>query len=613
MAAGVDEIPRAVFGAPSAGRRGWAPAPLWSPSQLSFGSRCAGRGARGVARALTLAAAQPRRPSALAAGVAGGLACRRAVRRAALVARLARRGLAVQGSAAGAGRIAGYVHHGCRHRTIRGARVSSGGVAAGRAAREAVRPRNSTPCSRTSANTSRGTTISRRILHQLVEIAVLVSSAGVVHRPAACSKNASAPATRRCSRAATTRREYAAGILAVCRHCAAVHSAHAVAALAGDLTQRIRHILSGASPVSLGFIKAFVLSIGTLLRRRRAAVRRRRRRRRAPPADGGMPMPAPCGMRDVRGDTRATAMVATHARLSPPATSVTIRNSSLRELVALAYGVESRQVTGAGEWFDATRYDIRARLAEACASRRPSSRRVARLRSTATGVALRPRDLRQPAVPVSLRARALETSDATRLELPCWRPSPITCGNRCCSAHSRCIAREPGTQQSRHRAPVAVAHLRVEIPGAASRWCSRSGSGWVSRWFTAPIRFLNGWCAARLRSRRGSRRPSRRILPRIGLVALLLAGLAAAWLCFRLVTGAVRVEFERGRSGSLAAGRGRRRCASGAGILQGGAVHFLRNLVLRRRAAGRRNFRRKLAARAADRKRRAHCVMRRWP
>ena len=59
--------------------------------------------------------------------------------------------------------------------------------------------------------------------------------------------------------------EYAAGILAVCRHCAAVHSSHAVAALAGDLTQRIRHILSGAAPVSLGFIKAFGLSMGTML------------------------------------------------------------------------------------------------------------------------------------------------------------------------------------------------------------------------------------------------------------------------------------------------------------------------------------------------------------
>ncbi|HET9475502.1 MAG TPA: hypothetical protein VFO82_16490 [Steroidobacteraceae bacterium] len=35
------------------------------------------------------------------------------------------------------------------------------------------------------------------------------------------------------------------------------------------------------------------------------------------------------------------------------------------------------------------------------------------------------------------------------------------------------------------------------------------------------------------------------ILPRIGVVAFLLAGLAATWVCLRLATGKVRVEFER--------------------------------------------------------------------
>ena len=57
------------------------------------------------------------------------------------------------------------------------------------------------------------------------------------------------------------------------------------------------------------------------------------------------------------------------------------------------------------------------------------------------------------------------------------------------------------------------------------------------------------------------------------------------------------------RSGSLATGSSRRRCTSAAGVLQGSAVHFLCNLVLRRRAVGRRDFRWKLAARTADRKR----------
>jgi uncharacterized protein (TIGR03435 family) len=39
---------------------------------------------------------------------------------------------------------------------------------------------------------------------------------------------------------------------------------------------------------------------------------------------------------------------------------VTIRNTSLRELVAVAYGVPSWQVEGSGEWLDSPRYDIRA-------------------------------------------------------------------------------------------------------------------------------------------------------------------------------------------------------------------------------------------------------------
>ena len=152
--------------------------------------------------------------------------------------------------------------------------------------------------------------------------------------------------------------EYAAGILAVCRHCAAVHSSHAVAALAGDLTQRIRHILSGAAPVSLGFIKAFVLSIGTLLLAAAplfaGAVDDAAQRRAIAQANARALWDAdfvvtPCERRWRQ-----------RSRRMPPAMSVTIRNTSLRELVALAYGVESRQVTGRGNWFDHERYDIRA-------------------------------------------------------------------------------------------------------------------------------------------------------------------------------------------------------------------------------------------------------------
>jgi uncharacterized protein (TIGR03435 family) len=53
-----------------------------------------------------------------------------------------------------------------------------------------------------------------------------------------------------------------------------------------------------------------------------------------------------------------------HARLSVAGRQLSIRNSSLRELVALAYGVESHQIAGRGDWFDGDRYDIHVTLHE---------------------------------------------------------------------------------------------------------------------------------------------------------------------------------------------------------------------------------------------------------
>jgi uncharacterized protein (TIGR03435 family) len=39
---------------------------------------------------------------------------------------------------------------------------------------------------------------------------------------------------------------------------------------------------------------------------------------------------------------------------------VLIRNTSLRDLIALSYGVDRWQVSGNGQWLDSLRYDIRA-------------------------------------------------------------------------------------------------------------------------------------------------------------------------------------------------------------------------------------------------------------
>jgi len=154
--------------------------------------------------------------------------------------------------------------------------------------------------------------------------------------------------------------EYAAGILAVCRHCATAHQRHAVAAIAGDLTTRIRHILGSQPPVALGFTKAFLLSACTL-------------------AVGGIPFAA--GAMDdalhrhqvLADNTRALweaniEVRPTHSgdgdgddlRIYASGNEVTIRNTTLRQLVAVAYGVRPWQVEGSGDWLDATHYDIRA-------------------------------------------------------------------------------------------------------------------------------------------------------------------------------------------------------------------------------------------------------------
>jgi len=156
--------------------------------------------------------------------------------------------------------------------------------------------------------------------------------------------------------------DYAAAILAVCRHCAGVHSKHAVAALAGDLTQRIRQILDGRSPVSLGFVKAFALSTGTLFLAIAplfaGAVDDAARRRAQVEHYARALWDAQFAVTPVRDDGGM------HARLSAAGRELSIRNSSLRELVALAYGVEGRQISGRGEWLDGDRYDIRLTLHE---------------------------------------------------------------------------------------------------------------------------------------------------------------------------------------------------------------------------------------------------------
>jgi len=151
--------------------------------------------------------------------------------------------------------------------------------------------------------------------------------------------------------------EYASGILAVCRHCSSAAMATATAT-SGNLTQRVRYILGDGRPAALGVVKGFTLMVATV---------------------GATTLPMFAGAVD--GTAHRLELLAVNSRalgaaeffVSPAAAGadrqqsivadregVYIRNTSLRDLIALSYGVERWQVRGNFQWLDALRYDIRA-------------------------------------------------------------------------------------------------------------------------------------------------------------------------------------------------------------------------------------------------------------
>jgi bla regulator protein BlaR1 len=149
---------------------------------------------------------------------------------------------------------------------------------------------------------------------------------------------------------------YAAGILAVCRHCRAARVSQNASALAGNLTSRVRFILEQSRPASIGLFKGGALATLTM-------------------AVATMPLLA--GALD--GDAHRRAMLARHLALLDSAAveispaqgdgdvrvvttkdAVWVRNGSLRDLVALAYGVSPYAVVGGDASVDDRRYDVRA-------------------------------------------------------------------------------------------------------------------------------------------------------------------------------------------------------------------------------------------------------------
>jgi hypothetical protein len=150
--------------------------------------------------------------------------------------------------------------------------------------------------------------------------------------------------------------EYASGILEVCRHCRGSISVSS-AATGGSLTERVRYILGSGRPASPGVVKVMSLLLISL-------------------AVASVPLVAGA----VTDGARLQELLAAHSRVLRSAeitiepasegadathhviadeSGVLIRNSSLRDLIALAYGVDRWEVNG-GPWLDSARYDVRA-------------------------------------------------------------------------------------------------------------------------------------------------------------------------------------------------------------------------------------------------------------
>jgi bla regulator protein BlaR1 len=150
--------------------------------------------------------------------------------------------------------------------------------------------------------------------------------------------------------------DYAAGILEVCRHCRAGAFVSA-AATSGDLTRRVRYILGNVRPASVGALKAISLLIATIAITAAplfaGAVVEGARRQQLFAVNSRVLESADLSISPVRNSAGAGMQVVADRN------EVLIRNGTLRDLIALAYGVRPWDVYG-GDWLDSPRYDVRA-------------------------------------------------------------------------------------------------------------------------------------------------------------------------------------------------------------------------------------------------------------
>ncbi len=156
--------------------------------------------------------------------------------------------------------------------------------------------------------------------------------------------------------------DYAGGILAVCRHCVTARRPYVAAALAGDVTARIRHILRSRPPATLGSLQALTLVTCSMAVTAIPLA--------AGAMDGGARRHEALTMnqralRDARIVIQP-AEASGETRIVAAGNAVDIGNISVRELIALAYGASGSQILIRGTPLDA-RYDIRVETGAAVA------------------------------------------------------------------------------------------------------------------------------------------------------------------------------------------------------------------------------------------------------
>ncbi|HWK73917.1 MAG TPA: M56 family metallopeptidase [Povalibacter sp.] len=153
------------------------------------------------------------------------------------------------------------------------------------------------------------------------------------------------------------REDYAAGILAVCRHGVESRLACAAGATGANLQSRITKIMSNGVARRLSFARKFLLTCTSALAVATPIV--------AGAAVAREPVVGPLHLTfDTLSIHLRQSEQPGRAWLIATGGTLSMRNMSLRGLIAFAYGVDASRVNGGPSWLDSVRYDFDAAALE---------------------------------------------------------------------------------------------------------------------------------------------------------------------------------------------------------------------------------------------------------